>query len=61
MGNLKAVKLTNIVSAYVELPIGVHIIADKKYTVAEVETENWEGDKIMQNSIVLIEPSEVTV
>lgn len=57
MGSHKAIKLTNIVSAYVELPVGVHIIADKKYTVEEVQTEDWEGNPITQKSIVLIEPA----
>lgn len=57
MGSHKAIKLTNIVSAYVELPVGVHIIADKKYTVEEVQTEDWEGNPITQKSIILIEPA----
>lgn len=62
MGVVKAIKLTNIVSAYIQLPVGVHIIADKKYTVEEVEnTDEWEGAPKTVLSIVLIEPAEAVV
>lgn len=62
MGSHKAIKLTNVVSAYIELPVGVHIIADKKYTVEEVENpDQWEGAPATVNSIVLIEPATAAV
>lgn len=58
MGSIKAVRLTSNVSAYIQLPAGVHVIGDKKYTVSEkVENEGMEHE-YRTTVIDLIEPVE---
>jgi hypothetical protein len=56
MGNIKAIKLESTVNAYVQLPVGVHTIGDKKYTVSEkIENEGLENE--WRTTVIdLIEP-----
>lgn len=45
MGAIKGIKLSMGVSAYIQLPAGVHTIDDKIYTVVEkVENEGTENE-----------------
>lgn len=58
MGQIKAkrILLTNVVSPYIELPLGVSIIGDKKYTVEEVANDDqWDGAPSTIKSITKIE------
>lgn len=54
---MSAVEMSSEVSAYVELPVGVHIIADKKYTVVEVIENQGQDNEWKRNVIELIEPA----
>lgn len=57
MGVIKALKLTQgEVSAYIQLPVGVHTIGDKKYTVSErIQNEGLENE--WRTTVIdLIEP-----
>lgn len=57
MGSIKAIKLTSEVSAYIQLPAGVHVIGDKKYTVSE-KIENEGLDNEWRTTVIdLIEPA----
>jgi len=60
MGAVRAIKLKSNVSAYIQLPVGVHTIADKKYTVSEqVENEGLENE--WRTTVIdLIEPATPT-
>lgn len=49
--------LNSNVSAFIELPIGVHTIADKKYTVVEAIREEGTDNEYRYNVIELIEPA----
>ena len=45
MGVIKAIKLSSTVSGYIQLPVGVHTIADKIYTVTEkIENQGAENE-----------------
>ncbi len=56
MGSVKAIKLTSNVSAWIQLPVGVHTIADKRYTVSE-KIENEGLDNEWRTTVIdLIEP-----
>lgn len=56
MGSIKAIKLESAVSAYIQLPAGVHTIGDKRYTVSEkIENEGLENE--WRTTVIdLIEP-----
>lgn len=45
------------VSAYIQLPVGVHIIGDKKYTVSEVVKNEGQECEYKTTVIDLIEPA----
>lgn len=47
----------NEVSAYIELPVGVHAIGDKKYTVVETVDQEGTPNEYRRNVIELIEPA----
>lgn len=56
MGSIKAVQFSSDVPAYVELPVGTHIIGDKKYTVVEKVRDEGLEYEYKYNVIDLIEP-----
>lgn len=57
MGVIKAIKLSGSeVSAYIQLPVGVHTIADKKYTVSERIFNAGTDNEYSTTVIDLIEP-----
>lgn len=58
MGTIKAIKLSQgEVNAYLQLPAGVHIIADKKYTVSERVYNQGMENEWKTTVIDLIEPT----
>lgn len=57
MGVIKAIKLSQgEVNAYLQLPAGVHTIADKKYTVSERVYNQGMENEWKTTVIDLIEP-----
>lgn len=56
MGQITALKLESTVSAYIELPVGVHTIADKIYTVTEVVEYPGTEKEYIHNVIESIVP-----
>ncbi len=46
------------VSAYLELPIGTHVVGNDAITVAEREVDGYDGNKFMQKYIVSIIPKD---
>lgn len=64
MGSIKAIKLTATpVNAWLQLPVGVHTIGDKIYTVSEkIENAGKENEwkTTVIDSIVPIDSAETT-
>lgn len=64
MGSIKAIKLTATpINAWLQLPVGVHTIGDKIYTVSEkIENAGQENEwkTTVIDSIVPIDPAEST-
>jgi len=56
MGKIKAIKLESTVSAYIELPVGVHTIADKIYTISQVIKNQGTEEEYKCNVIESIVP-----
>lgn len=64
MGSIKAIKLTaSPINAWLQLPVGVHTIADKVYTVSEkIENAGQENEwkTTVIDSIVPIDSTQPT-
>ena len=56
MGTISAIKLSIGVSAYIQLPVGVHTIDDKIYTVEEKIENQGTDNEYHTSQIISIVP-----